>query len=77
MHTWSVPGSGAHAGDLSSLQRPRLFTGGLPKYIRVDVELQEPQDLQHAMCLARAYERCNTSLVPPLPAPQRARRDAL
>ena len=54
----------AHAGDLSMLQKARLFTGGLPEHIRVDVELLEPQDLQHAMRLARAYERRNASQAP-------------
>jgi hypothetical protein len=64
----------AHAGDLSLLQHARLFMGGLPEYICVNVELQEPQDLQHAMHLARAYERRNASLLPALPAPQRPTR---
>ena len=53
-----------HAGKLSTLQKARLFTGGLPDYIRIDDELHEPQDLQHAMRLARAYERRNASLFP-------------
>ena len=48
--------------------------GGLPDYIRVDVELQDPQDLQHAMRLARAYERRNAVLLPTLPGPQRPAR---
>jgi hypothetical protein len=47
----------AHAGPLSPEQQVRLFTGGLPEPIRVDVELQAPQDLQRAMALARAYEQ--------------------
>jgi hypothetical protein len=38
-------------------QRAELFIGGLPDHIRVDVELQAPQDLQTAMHYARAYER--------------------
>ena len=33
-----------------------LFVGGLPKHIKVDVELREPQDLQTTMYLARAFE---------------------
>ncbi|CAD6220852.1 unnamed protein product [Miscanthus lutarioriparius] len=41
----------AHAGDLTTLQRAKLFTGGLPDYIRVDVELHQPQNLQHAIHL--------------------------
>ncbi|CAD6209747.1 unnamed protein product [Miscanthus lutarioriparius] len=32
----------AHAEDLTTLQRAKLFTGGLPDYIRVDVELHQP-----------------------------------
>jgi hypothetical protein len=62
----------AHAGDLSAVQKARLFTGGLPEHIRVDVELLEPANLQQAMRLARAYERRNTPLL--LPAPRQGRR---
>jgi hypothetical protein len=47
----------AHTSYLSPEQQVRLFTGGLPDAIRVDVELQGPQDLQRAMALARAYEQ--------------------
>jgi hypothetical protein len=47
----------AHAGYLSLKQQVQLFTSGLPDAIRIDVELQAPQDLQCAMVLARAYER--------------------
>lgn len=43
----------AHAGCLSPGQQVQLFTGGLPEPIFTDVELQGPQDLQHAMMLAR------------------------
>ncbi|XP_066379502.1 uncharacterized protein [Miscanthus floridulus] len=63
-----------HAGDLTTLQCAKLFTGGLPDYIRVDVELHQPQNLQHAMYLARAFERHNAPQRPALPAPQRAAR---
>lgn len=59
----------AHAGTLTALQKAQLFTGGLPEQIRVEVELQEPQDLQRAMRLARAYERRNTAALLALPAP--------
>ena len=38
-------------------QQAQLFTAGLPWHLRVDVELCVPDDLQHAMALARAYER--------------------
>jgi hypothetical protein len=61
----------AHAGYLSPEQQVHLFTGGLPDTIRIDVELQEPQDLQRAMALARAYERRVAALAP---APTRAAR---
>jgi len=57
----------AHAGELTTLQKAKLFTGGLPAYIRVDMELMEPRDLQHAMRLACTYERRNIHLRPALP----------
>ena len=63
----------AHAGRLSPGQKAKLFTGGLPDHIRVDVELHDPQDLQRAMHLARAYERRNAPAPLALPAPQRRR----
>jgi len=59
----------AHAGHLAPLQQAQLFTGGLPEYIRVDVELHDPQDLHRAMRLARAYERRQASATLALPAP--------
>jgi hypothetical protein len=46
-----------HAPGVTGQQRAELFVGGLPNHIRVDVELQAPQDLQTAMHYARAYER--------------------
>ena len=46
-----------HAPGVSARQRADLFIGGLPDYIRVDVELREPEDLQTAMYYARAYEQ--------------------
>jgi len=58
----------AHAGRLDPVQQAQLFTGGLPDYIRVDVELHEPQDLHRAMRLARAYERRNAPSRLALPA---------
>jgi len=45
------------ARDVSPMQKTELFVGGLPEYLRVDVELRDPQDLQTAMYLARAFER--------------------
>ncbi|KAK1626625.1 hypothetical protein QYE76_000940 [Lolium multiflorum] len=46
-----------HAPGVTGQQRAELFIGGLPDHIRVDVELQAPQDLQTAMHYAHAYER--------------------
>ena len=68
----------AHAGRLSPYQQAQLFTGGLPDHIRVDVELHDPQDLQRAMRLARAYERRNTPapLALPVPSGRPPRRNA-
>jgi hypothetical protein len=34
-----------HTSQLSSHQKANLFMGALPKHIRVDVELREPEDL--------------------------------
>jgi hypothetical protein len=50
-----------HARHLSAPQKAELFVGGLPEHIKVDVELREPQDLQTAMHLARAFERRATA----------------
>jgi hypothetical protein len=59
-----------HAGYLSP-EQVHLFTGGLPDTIRIDVELQAPQDLQRAMVLTRAYEQRSSALAnsgrPPRP----------
>ncbi|XP_071681819.1 uncharacterized protein [Lolium perenne] len=46
-----------HAPGVSAWQRADLFVGGLPDYIRVDVEMREPADLQTVMYYARAYEQ--------------------
>lgn len=43
--------------DVRIDQQVSLFTVGLADYIRLDVELQDPQDLAHAMNLARAFEK--------------------
>jgi hypothetical protein len=58
-----------HTGCLAPLQQAQLFTGGLPEALRVDVELHEPQDLQRAMRLARAYEHRNVHNLLALPVP--------
>lgn len=67
----------AHAGRLTPYQQAQLFMGGLSDHIQIDVELQDPQDLQHAMRLARVYERRNSVaplafLAPPARPPRRA-----
>jgi hypothetical protein len=43
--------------DLGPRQKAKLFVGGLPEHIRVDVKMQHPPDLQTAMYYARAFER--------------------
>ncbi|KAK1600979.1 hypothetical protein QYE76_016730 [Lolium multiflorum] len=64
-----------HAPGVTGQQRAELFIGGLPDHIRVDVELQAPQDLQTAMHYARAYERRAQAIQQaPLPRGTRAAR---
>lgn len=47
----------SHMSDLiTDCQQVQLFTAGLTDDICIDVELQQPEDLQEAMSLARAYE---------------------
>ena len=46
-----------HASGVTAQQRADLFVSGLPDHIRVDVELQGPQDIQTAMYYARTFER--------------------
>ncbi|XP_048559795.1 uncharacterized protein LOC125540230 [Triticum urartu] len=46
-----------HASGVTAQQRADLFVGGHPDHIRMDVELQGPQDIQTAMYYARAFER--------------------
>jgi hypothetical protein len=66
----------AHAGYLTPEQKAHLFTSGLPDHIRIDVELQAPQELQRAMALTRAYgQRATTTAPVGLPrAPQQQPR---
>ncbi|XP_062230337.1 uncharacterized protein LOC133928069 [Phragmites australis] len=47
----------SRADPLTETQERQLFTSGLADEIRIDVELQDPMDLEHAMSLARAYEK--------------------
>jgi hypothetical protein len=54
-----------NARNLSAPQKAELFVGGSPEYIKVDVELWEPQDLQTAMHLARAFERHSATTTSP------------
>ena len=46
-----------HAPGVTARQRAKLFVGGLPYHIRVDVEMRDPPDLQTAMYYARAFEQ--------------------
>ena len=46
-----------HTSPLAPDQQVQLFTAGLPERIKIDVELMNPQNLQQASRLARAYER--------------------
>ena len=43
--------------QLSSAQQIQLFTAGLSEWMRIDVELQDPPNLQMTVNLARAHER--------------------
>ena len=56
-----------HVRNLFASQKAELFVGGLPEHIKVDVELREPQNLQTAMYLARAFERRATATTPATP----------
>jgi hypothetical protein len=52
-----------HARNLDNLQKVKLFVGGLPDNIRVDVAMRAPQDLPTVMYLAQAFElRANAML---------------
>jgi hypothetical protein len=46
-----------HTHKLDAQQKAELFVGGLPDHIRADVAIRDPQDLQSAMYLARAFEQ--------------------
>ena len=46
-----------HEPGVTARKRAELFVGGLPDHIRVDVELQDPQDFQTAMYYGRAFEQ--------------------
>jgi hypothetical protein len=43
--------------DLVPCQKAKLFVGGLPEHIRVDVEMRHPPNLQTVMYYVRAFER--------------------
>jgi hypothetical protein len=45
---------------MTLLQQVHMFTIGLGKPLRMDVELATPFDLQSMMSLTRAYERRHT-----------------
>ncbi|KAK8448035.1 hypothetical protein SEVIR_8G203733v4 [Setaria viridis] len=63
-----------HADRLAPRQQVQLFTAGFPERIRIDVELQDPDDLQAAMSLVRAYKHC--SLAPEDSTPSRPPRSS-
>jgi hypothetical protein len=46
-----------HTRKLDAQQKAELFVGGLPDHIRADVAIRDPQDLQSAMYLVRAFEQ--------------------
>jgi hypothetical protein len=54
--------------DLGPRQKAKLFVGGLPEHIRVDVEMRHPPDLQTAMYYAQAFE-CRAATYQALSAP--------
>jgi hypothetical protein len=60
--------------DLSSRQKAKLFVGGLPEHIRVDVEMRHPPNLQTTMYYARAFERRAVTYQALSAAPQRGPR---
>jgi hypothetical protein len=72
----------ARAGTLTENQQVQLFTVGLGEPLSLDVQLQNPQTLETAMSLARAYERRELAIqaakrprrgilpTPPAPAPR-------
>jgi hypothetical protein len=60
--------------DLGPCQKAKLFVGGLPEHIRVDVEMRHPPDLQTAMYYARAFERRATAYQALAAPPQRGPR---
>lgn len=61
---------------LMDSQQIQLFTAGLREELAIDVELHQPDDLQEAMGLARAYElkasRLASGTRPALRAPFRS-----
>lgn len=57
-----------HTRKLDAQQKAELFVGGLPDHIRADVAIRDPQDLQSAMYLARAFEQRAAAQTTPPPA---------
>jgi hypothetical protein len=47
----------SRADRLSDRQEMQMFTSGLHDDLRIDVELQGPRDLEHALVLARAFKK--------------------
>lgn len=46
----------SRAGPLDEHQQVRIYTVGLMKPLKIDVELQNPHNMEKAISLARAYE---------------------
>ena len=57
-----------HAHGVSTKLKADVFVGGLREYIRVDVEMHDPQDIQTTIYLARAFER-RPAAIPTAPPP--------
>ena len=55
-----------HERDLNACQKAQLYVGGLPKHIRVDVEIHHLPNLQTDMYYAQAYERHTAAFLPAL-----------
>lgn len=54
-----------HAVGLSRTHQLELFTAGLAKPVRTHVELAGPTSLPHAMNLAHAYDRLQSTVAHP------------
>jgi hypothetical protein len=62
--------------DLDPRQKAKLFVGGLPEHIRVDVEMRHPPDLQTTMYYAWAFKRHTDTYQALSTPPQRGPRSS-